>query len=545
MKVFRFVGKAAGVVALIASVVPGLQPIAAIATAVSVAANIGAQALQKKPAAQGSSTQVLIGANMPSPYIVGECYFGGVRVHQVGYGADSPGGVKNPSLGIVDVFSVGGPVNALVGTYLDFTLTTFDGGHNAVGHYANHLYQDNQLGETPEATALAPTAYTDMPDWGSTYKLSGKAAWLFNARFPSDGKRFGSGFPQTGGVWRGVLTYDMRQDSTYPGGSGAHRWADPSDKAAFSAAKATWDYNPCPALNALRYALGTWERDETDTGADYQQTFGIGLPFDAIWVEDFVELANVCEANGWTVNGVIFEPGDKWDNLKNILAAGGAVPAFRNGKLGLKISAPRVALDTISRDDFSDGEIEVPAMQGWESRLNVITPEYKSPDHKWEFVPSADVEIDDYITLDGEKKHDTRRFNMVTNKDQAAQLGGYALLDSREAGPFDIPIGPRLRRYGPGDLLTLTPEEMEDYAIEVPDVLVLRRTFDPSTMTGSLTVVTETASKHALALALVGTEPPPITITPPEELDGVVAGGVTVDTAAIWADSTEFTADEA
>ena len=46
-----------------------------------------------------------------------------------------------------------------------------------------------------------------------------------------------------------------------------------------------------------------------------------------VWlpVEDFVELANVCEANGWTCHGVIFEPGNKWENLKNILAAGGAM----------------------------------------------------------------------------------------------------------------------------------------------------------------------------------------------------------------------------
>lgn len=513
MKVLRTVGQVAGILAMI----PGPhQPIAA---AVAVAANVGAALMQKKPGAQGASSQVLLGANMPSPYIIGECYYGGNRVHHIGYGPDSDSGVKNPSLGIVDIYSVGGPLQALVGQYLDFTLTSFSGGE-AVGHYAGHLWCDTQLGATPEASALTPQ-YSPMPDWGASYKLSGKAAILWNARFPKDGKRYGSGFPQSGAVWRGVLTYDPREDDTYPGGSGSHRWADPSDKAAFSAAKATWTYNPCPALNALRYVLGTWERDETDTEADYQQTFGIGMPFDSIWVEDFVELANVCEANGWTCNGVIFEPGDKWENLKNILAAGGAIPAFRNGKLGLKISAPRVSLDTITLHDLADGEIEVPAMQGWEARLNVVTPEYKSASHKWEYVPSADIQLADYLTVDGEKKHDTRRFNMVTNKDQAAQLGGYAMLDSREAGPFDLPIGPRLRRYGPGDLLTLDEALMEDHGLEIPDALVLRKTFDPSTMTGTLTLVTETAGKHAAALALTGTEPPPITITPPEDVDDV------------------------
>lgn len=537
MKVLRTVGMVAAVVALAATGVGAIAgtataaaaatsatagSIAKIATVVATAANLGAAALQKKPAAQGASTQVMIGANMPSPYIIGECYFAGVRVHHVGYGPDSSSGVKNPSLGMVDIFSVGGPVQALTGVYLDFTQTSFAGGTSgeAVGHYAGHLWIDSQLGETPEGSALTPQ-YAPMPDWGAGYKLSGKAAILWNARFPKDGKRYGSGFPQSGAIWQGVLTYDPREDSTYPGGSGAHRWADPSDKAAFSAAKATWSYDPNPGLHALRYALGTWERDETNTSAEYVQTFGIGLPMDAIWVEDFVELANVCEANGWSCHGILFEPGDKWDNLKNILAAGGAEPAFRNGKLGLRISAPRVSLDTIRLDDLSDGESEVPAMQGWESRLNVITPEYRSPDHKWEFVASADVELSDYLTLDGEKKHGTRRFNMVKFKDQAAQLGGYSLYESREAGPFDLPIGPRLRIYGPGDQLTLQDDLAADYGLETADCIVLRKTFDPTRMTGSLTLLTETAGKHAAILGLNGTSPPPITITPPDEIDDV------------------------
>lgn len=545
MKVLRGVAMAAAAVALVATGVGALAgagalgagavgatgtvagvstatiaSVAKIASAVAMAANLGVMALQKKPAAQGASTQVMIGANMPSPYIIGECYFAGVRVHHVGYGGED-NGVKNPYLGLVDIFSVGGPVNALVGTYLDFTEVTFGGPENdAIGFYQGGLKLRSQLGETPESAAMTPH-HAGMPDWSTAHKLSGKAALMWCAQFPKSGNKFGSGFPQSGAIWQGVLAYDPREDSTYPGGSGDQRWADPADKAAFSAAKATWGYNADPGLHALRYVLGTWERDETDTDAIYQQTFGIGMPMDAIWVEDFVELANVCEANGWTCHGVLFEPGDKWENLKNILAAGGAEPTFRNGKLGLRINAPRVALDTITLDDLADSESEVPAMQGWESRLNVVTPEYRSADHKWEYVPSADVELADYLTLDGEKKHGTRRFNMVKNKDQAAQLGGYVLLDSREAGPFDLPIGPRLRIYGPGDILTLDERLMDDYGLEIADVIVLRKTFDPTSMTGTMTLLTETAGKHALALALTGTEPPPITITPPEELDQV------------------------
>jgi hypothetical protein len=534
------VSQVAGIVATVAMFIPGGQPVAAVASAVAVVAGVGAQITAKRPPIQGSTTNITIGANMPSPYIMGEAYYGGSRVHLVGYGTQND--VPNAYLLAVDVYGVGGPYNALIGTYLDFAPVSFSG-DAAVGHYSNDtLYRDYQLGETPEGSALTPH-WSGAPDWGSGYKLSGKPAIAWNARFPKDGKRWGSGFAQTGAVWQGVLIYDMRLDGTYPGGSGAHRWADPADKVSFAAAKATWVYSTNPALHALRYALGSWERDETDTDAEYQKVFGIGLDWDGIVVADFAELANVCDDNGWTCNGVIFEPGDKWANLKSILQAGGAEPCFRNGRLGLRINTPRVSLDTITVDDIAD-ECSFPAMQSYRDRLNTIIPKYISPAHKWESVASNPVQVLDYVEQDGEEKAQELTFNLVTNADQAAQLAGYALVCGREAGPIELVCKPRLRGYGPGDMLTLGQLGAGEQ-FDGADCIVLKRTVDPATMKVSLTLVTEDTAKHEYALSLTGTSPPAITITPPEDRDDVSAGNVpTAPDAGDWsaAASTEIVA---
>ncbi|WP_156361372.1 hypothetical protein [Sphingomonas sp. Leaf67] len=516
--VAKFIGTVAGIAALI----PGPhQPIAA---AIAVAANVTAQLTAKKPPAMsGSVNRITLGANQPKPYLIGETYYGGNRINQEGFGG-KVSKVNNPYMVLVDVYSGAGPVAGFVAPYLDFVPVTLNG-NAATGYAAKHLYVYHQLGRTPEPAALS-THWVGSQTWGPQHKLSSYAAISWCLRFDEDGKRFAAGVPQTGAVWRGVLCYDPRKDSTYPGGSGPHRWADPTDTAAFAAAKATWEWSRCPGLHGLRYALGTWERDEANPDARYRKTFGPGIPIDGIRVADFAALANVCDANGWKVDGVIHEPGNRDDNMKNILAAGGAERCWIGGKLGLKLSAPRVALDTITEYDLATDEVEVGAMQGWESRLNTIVPKYRSADHKWEYVPSTAVTIATYLTEDGEEKAEERQYNLVQSKDQAAQLAAYELLDARELGEIVVTCKPRLRRYGAGDLLIV---HLPDDGLVNQPCVVLKRTVDPVNMTVELILRGETAAKHDFALGRTGTAPPT-----PRLVAGDVLDDVAIDVPLPW-----------
>ena len=503
------VGAAAGAGLFTAATAAGAVTAASIAaTATTIAtyasiaagvATIAAQATAKAPRARGAVNQLIIASDAPSPYLIGRTYFGGVLRHDVGYGATLKK-VPNPYRAMVVVYSVAGPLQGLEAAYMDYAPVTF-AGMAATGYYAGFLWRDFRLGLLSE-TALTPH-FGGMPGWSAAHKLSGKAAILWNMLFDKDGKRFASGVPPTGAVWQGVKCYDPRLDSTYPGGSGACRIND----------EATWPYSECPGLHALTYALGRYRNGK--------KVFGIGMPTAGLRIGDFVALANVCDANNWKVGGVIFEPGEgvRWQNFREILQAGGAKPVFSGGQLGCRASMPRVALDVITPADLADDDAEITAMQTDRVRLNGIIPKYRSEAHKWEYVQSDLVSVPAYVTEDGEEKNEERQYNLVQHKDQAAQLAAYELVDGRELGPIVLVCKPRLRRYGPGDLLTVALPV--DHGLDNVDCIVIARSVDPARMTVTLTLVSDDPAKHDFALGRTGTAPPTPALTAPQDRDDI------------------------
>jgi hypothetical protein len=475
-----------------------LSSVATYASLAATVASIGAQVTAKKPPARGTINQVIISAEPPAPYLIGRTYAGGVLRHDVGYGATLKK-VKNPYRGMVIEYSVAGPTQALEGAYLDYAAIPFSGGA-ATGYYNGFLHRDVRRGLFTE-TALTP-AYAGMPNWSTAHKLSSKAAILWNAKFDRDGKRFASGFPASGAVWQGVMTYDARKDSTYPGGSGAHRIGD----------EATWAYSECPGQHGLAYALGRFRNGK--------KVFGVGLPADGIIIQDFVTLSNICDANSWKVGGVIYEPGDRWANLKRILEAGGAEPMWRGGKLGLKFNAPRISLYTLTDADLADDDAEVTAMQPWAQRLNGIRPKYRSEANQWEYVQSDLVSIAGYVTEDGEQKVEEQQYDLIQNKDQAAQIAAYKLLNGRELAPISIPCKPHMRHFGPGDMLTL---DLPEHGMAGIDAIIVKRQMDAARMVVTFTMMSETGGKHDFALGRTGTAPPTPALTTGEDRDDIAA----------------------
>lgn len=492
-KALKIVGTIAGAVATVASFIPGAQPIAAIAGVVAAGANLGAGLLQKKPPVRGSLNNILIAADAPSPYLVGRTSFAGVLRHDVGWGG-RVNKVENPYRGQVLVYSVAGPVDSLESFGFDFQPIIFSG-TAATGYYANFLWRDFQLGATPEADALAPQ-WAGMPKWGASHKLSGKAAILLSLKFDKDGKRYASGVPTSNAVWKGVRCYDPRLDSTYPGGSGAHRIAD----------RTTWQWSENPGIHALTYALGHF--------IEGKKVFGIGMPANGIDIAAFVAFANMCDANGWTVGGVLYEPGSRKENLARLLIAGGGQMAFSQGKLTVKFNAPRVSLATITEGDLA-GPVRVTSMLGYATRKNGIIPRYRSEAHKWESIQGDLVSVAAYVTADGEEKNEEEPYELVQDGDQAAQLAAYDLVDAREA-VVECTLKPEWAEYRIGDKLTLNWPQEELVGV---DVVLIDRELDPATLAVRCTFMTDSPGKHDFALGRTNTPAPTPTLPNAEERD--------------------------
>ncbi|USA39614.1 hypothetical protein NCF86_00170 [Pelagerythrobacter marinus] len=495
-KPLKVIGQVAGVVAGIALIGTGIgaalggtmvlagigtaSSIAAVAGAVAGVANMGSQALAKPPPVRGSVTQVMIVPDAPQPYVMGEGYFAGVARHDTAYGATLDK-VPNPYRFMPVVYSGGGPVQS-ISPRVDF---------GPVGSWYNgFLYTDTQLGACPEAGALTPQ-WAGAPGWGPDRKLSGQAAIGWSFKFDKKGKRFASGLPVLGAYGQWVKVYDPRKDDTQPGGVGPHRLG----------IETTYEWSANPALHAGTYALGRIQNGK--------RTIGVGLPADGIDWAVVSAWANVCEANGWTMFGVVYEgvgTGEaerRWANLKDICFAGGAEPV-PGGKLSFRYSAPVVALDTITEADLTEDPASVMAMQPFRDRINTAVPKYRSPAHNWEIVDAEPVVNSTFLAEDGEEKRQAWPWNFVTDVDQATQLTAYRIWDSRELAPITLPCKPRLRHYRPGECLHL---DLPELGLDT-DAIVLRRQIDPVTMKVTLELIGETPGKHAYCLGQTGVSPP-------------------------------------
>lgn len=485
-KVIKIIGVIAGAVALVATGVGAFaaagsqlasvaSSVASIASLVSGVAGIVSALTYKPPPARGSVAQVIIAPDAPAPCVMGEVLVGGVLRHDVAYGP-TLNKVPNPYRFMALVLSVAGPVQA-ISPRVD---------QAAIGsYYSGFLYTDTQLGTCPDV-ALTPQ-WSGTPGWSTASKLSGKACIGWSLKFDKDGKKFASGVPPLAALVQGVKVYDPRLDSTFPGGSGTCRLND----------ETTFVYSENPALHAGTYAYGRFQNGG-------KRVFGVGLPAEAIDWANVAAWANVCDANSWTIAGVVYEPADRWANLKDVALAGGAVPLVSGGVLSFHYAAPRVALDTATDADLADGDLSVTAMATWRDRINAVVPKYRSSAHNWEMVDAEKVTVSSYVTEDGEEKTEVFAYNLVKNKDQAAQLAAYRLVDGRELQPIEISYGPRMFAYGPGDCLNLDHPEL---GLDGPFV-ILTRNFDPATMTVTFTFIGETPAKHAYALGRTGVAPP-------------------------------------
>lgn len=489
------VGAAAGSAAA-ASATAAFATVGTIASGVAAAAQIGSGLLAKPPRAQGTTSGLSIAANQPTPCLMGLTYFDGILTWDTGYGG-RVSKVDNPYRFMVVEYSGCGPVDALVQVYANFQPVYFSG-NAATGYYSGFLYRDVRLGAVPESSPVLPQ-WPGAPRWSMQHKASGHAQIGYSLRFDKDGKVWGSGVPRIGALWRGVRRYDPRLDSTYPGGSGPCRIDNPS----------TYVYTANNALHALGYAYGTYHNGK--------KVYGVAGDYEDIDIDAFVAWANVIDANNWSVGGTIFEPADKWNNLKLICQSGAAEPVLLGSTLTVRFSAPRIPIGRITADDLADGELIVPGSPDWRDAKNVVIPKFRSPDHQWTYQPAGEVVFSNYVDLDGERKVDTIQLDLVQDADQATQIGSYILADKRELGPITLPLKPRCSSFRPGDCVTVhIPSE----GLTEQLCIVSGRSLDPGSRIVQLTFITETEEKHDFALGRTGTPPPLPQLVSAEELDG-------------------------
>ncbi|KQN33624.1 hypothetical protein [Sphingomonas sp. Leaf38] len=471
-----------------ASLLATVSTIATIASVAAGALSLASALTAKKPdgTAGGSQTEFTADPNAGVPYLMGRTGTAGnivFRRASDGWSANTPNDLQD----LVTIFSGAGPIDGYERFTSDKGTISFDGAGNAIGDFRDKMFQRTQRGLCPESASLTVQAGSSArPNgWTTAHKLSGLAAAIWRLRYDSKQRFFQNGVPAPLWIIRGVLTYDPRLDSTYPGGSGSHRHDN----------EATWTWSENPYLHALTWCIGRHQNGK--------RVMGLGAAIDSIIVSDFVEGANIADANGWKLGGVVYSrPDTKWNVLKQMLQAGAGEPLKTGARIGCMVNAPRVSLATITEADII-GDSKLAAMQPIRSRINTIIPRYRSETHQWEMVPAAPIRVPEHITEDGDERSKEITYSLVQDVEQAATLARYDIENTRELGPGTFPLLPKWINYKGGDCVTIQRGDLAPLK-----VLILRRTIEPSTPKVTFEVRSETDGKHAFALGQT-TSPPP------------------------------------
>ncbi|WP_174290999.1 hypothetical protein [Sphingomonas bacterium] len=519
-KILATAAKIVGVVVAIAAAIPsggtsllagalGVSAATAslIAAGVGIAANLAVAALTKQTlpstTISGNQSQFTASLDQGLPWVLGRTRTAGCAVHDITF--DAVGTTANDFQTFYGVWSAD-RCYAVESTQIDNVTIDFSSPNaTAGGSYANWMWHRSQLGLSPEPGALK--AIDDLPyppGWTPASKLSGMAAFSWTLRFDPQGKVYPSGtVPQKRDIIKGALAWDPRRDDTYPGGAGLQRADDP----------ATWSYTENPFLLGLKWARGIF--------ANGKKVMGIGMALAAINVDSAVQAANVADANGWKVGGVVYSTDPKYDVLKKICAAGSGEPIRVGGMLHFLVDAPKVSLDTITTDDLI-GKCTAPNSTRMKDRINGVLPTFRSPDNDWQLVPATKVTIADYVTADGRPRTKAMTWELVQSADQVATLATYAICNAREVDGIVLPCKVRWIGYKPGDAVTVSSSVV---AMDSQLVVLRKRNLDPASGAVTFTARTETTAKHAFALGQT-TSPPPTPALATVNRSGLLNPGV-------------------
>lgn len=418
-----------------------------------------------------------------------------------------------------------GPIDAITRFEADGALVSFTGSQNeAVGFYGDDMWQKTTLGLPTDAALLPPTGLKyqnpSLTGWGSQNAAKGVAFAFWTmvlAKNPEDRDIFVNGVPDPRWIGRWMKLYDWRKDSTYPGGSGAHREDD----------WRTWEWTENPYLHARAWLRGHFKLNDDGSIDRTRRIAGVGVPSSAIDMAAFTEAANIAATNQWKISGEWSTSDNKWQVLAGMMQAGSGVPINRGAQVSVMVNTPRISTYTYTRDDMV-GQAVVRPLVRRRDRKNTVIPRYRSEQHKWEYVGAGEVTSSVYRDEDrGEPRTTEVQYTFVRDAKQAGQLAAYDLVNMREGLTVTLPSKVHLMHVHAGDCITVNVPEM---ALANQKVIVMRTTTDYKGAVTTLECRSETDGKHAFALGQAANPPPspslsavdPNYIPPPLPVDVVV-----------------------
>lgn len=428
--------------------------VSALSGPVAFALNVGRTVLagsggggQKR---QAEATSVTIGEG-PREALFGKAAAGGTLLDAFNYGGKYSTDWEVLVLALADH-----RCDALEGFYIGDTYVAYTGDGPVAG-YKGQLevyWRPGTEDQTP------PAVLTSNGGWSSNDRLRGVAYVVIAYKADaSDAKApvWTSGRPSFLWVVRGALVYDPRKDSTVPGGSGPHRWADPSTR--------EWSENA--ELCRYAYDRGLYACDRVDQPA--QLLIGRGLSAIEAPPERIFTAANLCDedvalaAGGsekrYRVGGVISADEEFGDVAELFAAAMGGIVIQPEGGVGVEPGHGKSPVAYITDDDlvagtkvtFSDFRSE--ADDEW---CNTVAPRYVEPTQKWADHAAPIRRHSADLIADGGPREAALTLRLVTSGTQSQRIGEIRRRLGRLLRTANLTVGPPFCELEEGDWIVWT-----------------------------------------------------------------------------------------
>ena len=258
-------------------------------------------------------------------------------------------------------------------------------------------------------------------------------------------------------VLRGMKCYQARKDDTVPGGSGDHRWDDPS----------TWEWTQNLAECRYQFQRGIYALNRIDQPD--QLLLGRGLSEVEAPPERSIAYAALCDedvdlnAGGtekrYTFNGMIGADENFLTAESYFAEACGGVIRQPEGGIEVEPGAPQAVVAEISDADILNlEEVEYSAFRGdadseW---INTVAPRYVEPAQRYKMLSAPHRRDNADVIADGGPRPDTPDLKHVTSGTQAQRIGEIRRRLGRLLKTATLSLGPRFAELEEGDWIGWT-----------------------------------------------------------------------------------------
>lgn len=366
----------------------------AITAAISIGLSFAANALFAPPKPPGGAQlDIQTGGALPRSVTFGKAVSAGALVYWNTYGK------KNKFLQLV--YRLGDwEFESLDAVWVDgkrktLTSVSIPGGNNEDARYTVEDFGSDfiirwfagtttQLADTELVSNSNPTGR-----WTTSHRGRGVCYVSLTLTYNDD--KFPGGLPQLLFEYKGAKLYDRRLDTT-AGGSGSHRWNDPS----------TWEWSENPAVCAENFLRGFYRSGE--------RIHGWGLPEAALSITDLVAAMNLCDegvtdggasVSRYTCSAITSEGNEQRQGLTAFVEAMGGYYFEAGGVIYVKGGGSETAVATLSEDDLTaDGEYEYIEKRGRAELVNRVSGTFTDPENGWQPVDYPEITDSAWVTDD-------------------------------------------------------------------------------------------------------------------------------------------------